>query len=67
MENKRSALCPGYDNPGERAPGIPWTGGWVGPQSRSGRGGKRNPYTWREPNLGHSAHSESLYWQGYPG
>jgi hypothetical protein len=35
-----SASRPGRFTPRERAPGSHWIGGWVGPKSRSGRGGE---------------------------
>jgi hypothetical protein len=34
------ALRPGCFVPRERTPGSHWIGGWVGPQSGSGRGGE---------------------------
>jgi hypothetical protein len=37
-----SASRPCRFNPGERAPGTNWIGGWVDPQSQSG---------WREENV----------------
>jgi hypothetical protein len=35
-----SASCPGRFTTSERALGTHWIGDWVGPQSRSGRGGE---------------------------
>jgi hypothetical protein len=37
---ERSASRLGRFTPRGRAPGTHWIGGWVGPQSRSGRGGE---------------------------
>jgi hypothetical protein len=46
-----SASRPGRFTPRERAPGIHWTGGWVGPQSRSGRGGKEKKNSQLPPGI----------------
>jgi hypothetical protein len=35
-----SASCPSHFTPRERAPDTHWIGGWVGPHSYSGHGGK---------------------------
>jgi len=39
-ELEQSASRPGRFTTGERTPGIHWIGNWLGPQSRSGRGGE---------------------------
>ena len=49
--------------PGER-PGTHFTGGWVGPQDRSGRGGKSRRH--RDSMPDRPARSKSLYRLSYP-
>jgi hypothetical protein len=66
-----SASCPGRFTPRERAPGTHWIGGWVGPQSRSGRGGEEKnsqPPPGIEPyNPDSPARSPALYRLSYHG
>jgi hypothetical protein len=40
MEVSDQVHAPAAFTPWERSPGTYWIGGWVGPQSRSGRGGE---------------------------
>jgi hypothetical protein len=62
-----SASHPGSFTPGERAPLIHWTGGWVGPRTGVDTVAKREiSDPCRDLNPGHPAHSPALYHWAIP-
>jgi hypothetical protein len=52
--------------PGDRVPSTHWVGGWVGPNVDLDAMDKWKILHCRESNLGHPAHSPSLYQLSYP-
>jgi hypothetical protein len=65
-----SASWAGCFNPGERASGSHWTGGWVGARAGLEDVEKREFLTLpglELQSLGRPAHSQSLYRLSYPG
>jgi hypothetical protein len=63
-----SDSLPGRFTPGERAPGIHWIGGWVGPRAGLDDVEKTLDIIGTgTPTPGRPAHSQSLYRLRYPG
>jgi hypothetical protein len=64
---QNSASRPGRFIPGERAPGIHWRGGWVGPRAGLGAVKKIISHPRRGSNPGSPSRSPSPYQLSYPG